>query len=118
MSSFDNVVVIVLGAVASRGITGASPFGSVLAASAVIVALHRLCARLSVDHEFVRRAAEGHPVRLYRDGELDRAALQRTALSEEELHATLRLETHRDSLDAIHEAALETNGRISFVERR
>jgi uncharacterized membrane protein YcaP (DUF421 family) len=117
MSSFDNVVVIVLGAVASRGINGASPFPSVLAACAVIVVLHRVCARLSVERPLVRRATEGSRVVLYRNGALDRDALRRTALSEAELHATLRLETKRDSLDDIEEAALETNGKISFVER-
>ena len=66
MSSFDNVVVIVLGAVAARGIAGSSPYASVVAACAVIVLLHRICARLAVDHELLRRVAEGHPVPLYR----------------------------------------------------
>ena len=117
MSSFDNVVVIVLGAVASRGITGASPFPGVLAACAVIVALHRVCAHLSVERDVVRRAAEGRRVVLYRDGVLDRGALRRTALSEAELLATLRLQTHRSTLDGVEEAALETNGKISFIER-
>ena len=117
MSSFDNVVVIVLGAIAARGITGSSPFPSVVVACAVIVALHRICARLAVDHEWLRRVAEGHATPLYRDGVLDRSALARTALSEEELLATLRLETHQNRLGAIAEAALEANGKISFIEQ-
>jgi uncharacterized membrane protein YcaP (DUF421 family) len=117
MSSFDNVVVIVLGAVASRAVTGASPFASVAAACVTIVALHRVCAQLAVGHDRLRRAAEGRPVLLYRDGALDRSALRRTAVSEDELFATLRLDAHREDLDAIESACLETNGKISFVER-
>jgi uncharacterized membrane protein YcaP (DUF421 family) len=117
MSSFDNVVMIVLGAIATRGIVGSSPTGSTIAACVVIVALERLCAQLAVRSRWVRRAADGRRVVLYRDGSVDRAALDRTALSEDELLATLRLETHGDRLDAVEEAALETSGRISFITR-
>jgi uncharacterized membrane protein YcaP (DUF421 family) len=117
-SSFDNVVVIVLGAVAARGITGNSPAGGTIAACAVIVILHRVCAQLAVRSGWVRRAVEGQRTVLYREGSVDHDALGRTALSEAELLATLRLETHADSLERVEEAALETNGKISFVERR
>jgi uncharacterized membrane protein YcaP (DUF421 family) len=115
MSTFDHVVMIVLGAVAARGIAGASPTGSTVAACAVLVVLHRLCARLAVRSPIVRRAIEGHRIVLYRDGTFDCAALARTALSEDELFATLRIETHADTFASVHEAALETNGKISFV---
>src|SRR4051794_34519890 len=40
-SSFDNVLVMMLGAVAARGVVGASPFGSTLAACGVVVVIHR-----------------------------------------------------------------------------
>jgi uncharacterized membrane protein YcaP (DUF421 family) len=118
MSAFDTVVLIVLGAVAARGITGNSPAGSTIAACVMIVVLHRVCAQLAVSNRWVRRVAEGRRVVLYRDGSVDRVALERTALSEAELLATLRLETHADSLESVEEAALETNGKISFIERR
>src|SRR3954467_7119832 len=47
-SSFGNVGVMMLGAVAARGVVGASPFGSTLAACTVVVLLHRLIGRFCV----------------------------------------------------------------------
>jgi uncharacterized membrane protein YcaP (DUF421 family) len=117
MSAFDNVVMIALGAVAARGIVGASPAAGTIAACAMIVFLHRLCARLAVGSWWIRRATEGRRVVLYRDGAIDPVALRRTALSEDELMATLRIETHADTLAGVEEAALETNGKISFVSK-
>jgi uncharacterized membrane protein YcaP (DUF421 family) len=55
---------------------------------------------------------------LLREGSVDRAALGRAAISEQELLATLRIETQDDALASIEEAALETNGKISFITRR
>jgi uncharacterized membrane protein YcaP (DUF421 family) len=117
-SSFDNVVVILLGAVAARGVVGASPFGSTLAASATLVALHRVVAWLVVKYEVVRRLVEGERVCLYRDGQIVRPNLLRTTISEHELMESLRLETRQPELAHVHEAGLETNGRISFIEKR
>ena len=47
-SSFDNVIVIMLGAVLARGIVGASPFLSTVAASAIMIIIHRLMAWISL----------------------------------------------------------------------
>jgi uncharacterized membrane protein YcaP (DUF421 family) len=116
-SSFDNVVVILLGAVAARGVVGATPFFSAVAAAATIVALHRVVAWLVVHYPRLARALEGERICLYRDGQLQRDNLRRAAICEHELMASLRLETQRTSLDGIADAGLETNGRISFVTR-
>jgi uncharacterized membrane protein YcaP (DUF421 family) len=117
-SSFDNVVVILLGAIAARGVVGASPFGATVAASAVIVLLHRIIALLVVKLPAVSRLLKGRPVVLYREGRVLHEQLLRTTIGEDELMESLRLETRQASLDAIEEARLETNGRISFLVKR
>lgn len=117
MSSFDNIVMIVLGAVAARGITGPLSTASTIISCVVIVFLHRVCASLAFRNAWFRRAAEGHRVVLYRSGSVDRASLERAALSEEELRATLRIATQNDSFECVEEAALETNGKISFITK-
>jgi uncharacterized membrane protein YcaP (DUF421 family) len=117
-SSFDNVVVILLGAVAARGVVGASPFGSTLAASTTLVVLHRVIAWLVVKYEPLRRLVEGERVCLYAEGQIVRPNLLRTTISEHELMESLRLETKQPELAHVHEAGLETNGRISFIEKR
>jgi uncharacterized membrane protein YcaP (DUF421 family) len=114
-SSFDNVVVILLGAIAARGVVGASPFGPTVAASAVIVVLHRVIAWLVVRFPILGRALKGQPVVLYQDGKVRHARLRSTTIGEDELMESLRLETRQAQLAAVDEARLETNGRISFL---
>src|ERR1051325_8989228 len=67
-SSFDNVVVIMLGAIAARGVVGASPFWSTVAACAVIVVVHRILARLCVTLGWLAKVLEGERVPLYLQG--------------------------------------------------
>src|SRR5947207_3800715 len=50
-SAFDTIIGIMLGAILIRGVIGASPFLSVVAAGFVLVLLHRLLAWLSVRNE-------------------------------------------------------------------
>jgi len=117
-SSFDNVVAIVLGAVAARGIVGASDFGATVAASAVLVVLHRIVGWITVRSERLDVLIKGRRVPLYRDGRIETANLQKVTISESDMLESVRLEMQQRSLDGVEEAALERNGRISFVARR
>jgi uncharacterized membrane protein YcaP (DUF421 family) len=114
-SSFDNVVVIMLGAVAARGVVGASPFGSTVAACAVVVALHRLIGRLCVTVGWVSRLVEGTPVLLFKEGRLLCENLKVATISEADLLESHRLELNSPVLSPREAAYLERNGRISFV---
>jgi len=114
-SSFDNVVVIMLGAIAARGVVGASPFGSTMAASAAVVGLHRLIGRLCVTQHWLARLVQGQRVVIYRGGQIVHKNLERTGISEEDLMESHRLERKLDRLAADETAFLERNGRISFV---
>jgi uncharacterized membrane protein YcaP (DUF421 family) len=116
-SSFDNVVAIMLGAIAARGVVGASPYGSTLAACAMLVVLHRVVARACVTQRWLGKLLEGEPVPLYVGGKLLQENLKRTTISEADLHESQRLERQRDGLSAGADAFMERNGRISFVER-
>jgi uncharacterized membrane protein YcaP (DUF421 family) len=113
----DAVVAVLLGAIAARGIVGASPFGSTVAAGAVLVVLHRLVAVMFVRFPALARLAAGRRVCLYRDGRIQLANLMRTSISEADLMESLRLETRQDDLSMVREASMEPNGRISFVLR-
>ncbi len=117
-SAFDNVVTIMLGAVAARGIVGASPFLSTIAAAAALVAVHRLLGFASVRWPSFDRLLNGRHVCLYRDGRLHRASLTATSITNEDLHESLRLETQGEDLGRMRAAFLERNGRISFVAER
>jgi uncharacterized membrane protein YcaP (DUF421 family) len=114
-SSFDNIIVIMLGAVLARGVVGASPFWSTVAASVIMVALHRFIAWLSVKNNFVEKLIKGHAILLFDNEKLVDNNLSKTGISKNDLHESLRLETKKDSLTEIEIAFLETNGRISFI---
>lgn len=117
-SSFDNIVVIMLGAVLARGVVGASPFWATVAASVVMVALHRFISWLSVKNNFIEKLIKGDAVLLFKDEKTINGNMARTGISVKDLHESLRLETKTDSLNDIACAWLETNGRISFILKK
>ena len=114
-SSFDNIVVIMLGAILARGVVGASPYLSTIAASVVIVFMHRTVAWLSVKNRKFEKLVKGSYIKLYHDGALIGDNLERSGMSENDLHESLRLETKKLTLAEIDTAFMETNGRISFI---
>src|ERR1043165_9496347 len=84
-SSFDNVVVIMLGAIAARGVVGASPFGSTVAACAAGGVGHRVIGRLCVTQHWLAKLIEGQRVPLYRGGHVVSENLRLTGISKEDL---------------------------------
>jgi uncharacterized membrane protein YcaP (DUF421 family) len=69
-TGFDTALLILMGAVAARGVVGASPFLSTIVACAVLVLLQRVVAHLAARMVGVTRFFEGRRVCLYRDGEI------------------------------------------------
>src|SRR6476619_5247967 len=64
-SAFDNVIVIMLGAVLARGIVGASPFFSTVAASAIMIMIHRMLAWISVKSDLMCKVLQGEHIILF-----------------------------------------------------
>ena len=58
-TAFDNILVIMLGAILSRGIVGASPFFSTVAAAAAMILVHKFLAWLAMKHEWVGKIVKG-----------------------------------------------------------
>ena len=114
-SSFDNIIVIMLGAVMARGVVGASPFCATIAASVVMVVMHRTIAWLSVKSTKFEKLVKGSFIKLYHNGTLITDHLEKTGMSENDLRESLRLETKKLTLEEIDTAFIETNGRISFI---
>jgi uncharacterized membrane protein YcaP (DUF421 family) len=65
---FDAATTVLLGAVLSRGVVGASPFGATVAAAAVLVVLHRLLGWLSVRSDLVDVFINGRERVIVSDG--------------------------------------------------
>ena len=110
----DIVVAIIVGSNLSRAMTGKAPFLSALAATLLLVVLHRLAAMATLRWNWLASVAKSRPAVLVRDGEVDAAALRRHELSREDLLEGLRLEQVEDPAK-VRLATLEGNGRISVI---
>lgn len=117
-SSTDTIIVIVMGSVLARGIVGASPLLSVIAAATAMILLHRIFGWLSFKFKWFDRIIKGGKTRLFENGTILLPNLEKTALTTSDLTESLRLETKQNELDEIETAFLETNGRISFILRK
>ncbi|CAL1517819.1 YetF domain-containing protein [Chitinophaga sp. MM2321] len=117
-SSFDTIIVIMMGAILARGVIGASPFFATVAASVVMVVIDRILAWLSMKSYKVACIIKGEPILLYENDKIIWENMKLTSLSKEDLLESLRLETNESSLEFIECARMETNGRISFVLKK
>lgn len=114
-SPFDNVTVILLGAILSRTIVGASAFIPTISASLVIVLLHRLIAWLSLKIPWLSRITKGNKVVLFKDGKFNYKNMQKVMVSEAELREAVRLKSQQAQIDLVQVAYMERCGEISII---
>jgi uncharacterized membrane protein YcaP (DUF421 family) len=113
-SPLDIVVALVVGSNLSRTMTGKAPFWPALAATLLLVVLHRLFVMLTIRWNWLARLMKGQPVVLVRDGARDRRAMLFHGIGEADLREGLRLE-QVEEVSQVRRATLEDNGRISVV---
>jgi len=116
-SAFDAVLAIVVGSVASRGINGSAPFWPTMAATGLLLVLHRSCAELAYRSRRVRKLLSGDPIELVTDGTMRRDGMHRAQISEEDLLEALRYEGNTAERERVASARLECNGRVSVVRK-
>jgi uncharacterized membrane protein YcaP (DUF421 family) len=116
-SPFDVIIYIMLGALLSRGITGASPFWATVIASAAMVFLHRLIGWLSVRHHWIGRITKGEKILLFKEGKIYTDNLKRACISENDLKEGIRKEIQQDSFDEVDSIYMENDGKLSIVKK-
>ena len=112
----DIFVAIVVGSNLSRVMTGKASFFGGLAATLLLVVLHRLLAMATLRWNTLARWVKTAPVVLVEDGRIDPAALRRHGLSQQDLEEGLRMEQVEDCAD-VRLATLEAGGKISVVRK-
>ena len=117
-AAFDVVVKIMLGAVLSRAIVGASPFWGTLGACLVFVLLHRLLAWASCRYQWVGRLVKGEATLLVERGQVLPDQLRQTNISEKDLVEGLREHANLASPDQAEAVYLERNGHLSVVKKQ
>jgi len=114
---FDNVVIILLGAILARAVTGASPFWPTVAASTILVLLHRLCGRILIRNKRLGKLLTGETKLLYKDGKMMHNNMKDCQMDKEDLMQEARLQTNLNTLDDVEEMYCERNGKVSIVKK-
>ena len=117
-TSFDLCIILLLGAVLSRAVVGATSFAVAFSAGLALVLLHRVVGWLSSRSPAFDRATGGQALDLLREGELDRERVSHAMLTEEDLKANLRATLQTDSFDDLTRVVLERDGKVTFVKGR
>lgn len=117
-SPFDACTTVLLGAILSRAVVGASPFFAVVAASAALVVMHRLIALANVRWPAFERLVNGKERELVRDGQVDAHEMRAALISFNDLKEAVRRKLGNESLDKVHRAVLERDGGITIIESK
>ncbi|MEJ0103646.1 MAG: YetF domain-containing protein [Bacteroidota bacterium] len=116
-SAFDNVIIIMLGAVLSRAIVGSSPFIPTVAAGLTMVIIHRILGLLSYKYDFLGKLVKGDKVLLYRFDKPHQKNMRKTQLSHKDIMEEIRLQLHEEDLDSVKEIWMERNGEVSITRK-
>jgi uncharacterized membrane protein YcaP (DUF421 family) len=116
-SAFDTCIIIMLGAVLTRAIVGASPFIPTVAASLALVLVHKIIATISVNNQMISHLVKGTPYSLYKEGRLNDKNLKKCMLSFGDIMEEVRISLNQNSLDNIDEIFMERTGKISVIKK-
>lgn len=115
-SPFDACTTVLLGAILSRAVVGASPFFAAVAASATLVMMHRLVALANLRWPAFERLVNGTERELVRDGVRNPHEMRAALVSENDLKEAVRKTFGEESLAKVRRAVLERDGAITIVK--
>jgi len=114
----DNIVVILLGAILSRAITGASPFWPVVAASLMIALLHRFFSWCKVYSEAFGKLVEGDKIVLYENNDFNAGNMSRAQVAREDIMQAVREAQLPEDMQQVSRVYMERNGNITVVRKQ
>jgi uncharacterized membrane protein YcaP (DUF421 family) len=114
-TAFDNIVVILLGAILSRAVVGVSPFIPTIVAGITICVTHKVLAMLAARFHVVSHLLKGESRTLAKDGKVDQQALRDCDLSIGDFEEGIRLAGNIASAENAKEVRMERSGQISVV---
>jgi uncharacterized membrane protein YcaP (DUF421 family) len=115
-TGFDAILVIVIGSLASRAISGTAPFFASLAATFTLIATHWVISYFAESSPTLSYLAKGHDTLLIREGRVDKAAMKDAHMSKDDLAEDLRQAGAKSRSD-VKEARLERSGKLSVIKK-
>jgi uncharacterized membrane protein YcaP (DUF421 family) len=116
-SPFDACTTVLVGAILSRAVVGATPFWSTICAASAIVLMHRLAGQASVRWPRFEALISGHERHLVRNGKADTHQMRRALITMNDLEEAVRKKTGSSDVSTIEGAVLERNGDITVIEK-
>ncbi|HKC66959.1 MAG TPA: YetF domain-containing protein [Bacteroidia bacterium] len=114
----DNVMTILLGALLSRAIVGASPFIATVISGFVLVVLYRICTGMGVFSKLFGKIVKGSSILIYQNGKMIKENMVTAMVTEEDLMEEMRVNSNLGSLEDVETAHVERNGEISIVKKK
>jgi len=116
-TSFDIVLGVILGSIMSRALTANASFLPTIATATALVSLHWLMGEVAKRSKTFGHLIKGIEVQLVKDGRIIPEALERTNLTEHDLHEALRSRGSTCEVKNVKAAYLERSGSISVISR-
>src|SRR5205085_90403 len=115
-TAFDYILVILVGAVAGRAMTGGAPYFASLFGLFVLVAMHWLFSAASQRSQAFSHLIKGNATTIIKDGKIDKHEMARAHMSDDDLDEDLR-EKGVKQASQVDEARLERSGKLSVVKK-
>jgi uncharacterized membrane protein YcaP (DUF421 family) len=112
---FDACATVLLGAVLSRAVVGASPFWAAIASAAALAVTHRLLAQACIRWARLDDLVSGREIELVRDGRVDPHAMRRALLTQNNLWEAVRQKLGMNDISVVALALLERDGHITVL---
>ncbi|HUS02336.1 MAG TPA: YetF domain-containing protein [Chitinophagaceae bacterium] len=117
-SAFDMIIVIMLGAILSRSVTGASAFWPTIAAGAVLAVVHRILGLLSMYNQTIGWIVKGNKIILYKNDKMIKGNMMKCSISYKDLQEEVRLILNEMTMDNVEEIYMERSGKISVIKKK
>jgi uncharacterized membrane protein YcaP (DUF421 family) len=114
-TSLDNIIAILLGAVLSRAVVGASQFVPVILCCLVIVCLHRVLSLVIIRFPGVGRLVEGKHILVFEHGHFIDQHLRMGLVAREDIMEGVRKSALTEDMSKIDKVYLERNGDVSPI---
>ncbi len=115
-TAFDAILVIIIGSVSSRAISGNAPFVASLAAAFVLILMHWVISYFTEDSKALGTITKGHDTLIIKNGVVDRKGMRKTHMSDDDLAEDLRQQGVKDPSE-VEEARLERSGKLSVIKK-
>ena len=111
----DMIMIVIVGSLLSRSINGSGPLFGTIAASFVLVVLHRGLEFLAYSFHPLGVAMKGAPGLIVQDGRYVEKTLRQNHITKNDVEEDLRLDGKTEDISDVRIARVERSGDISFL---